>query len=71
MVREAEGSSKCRRAVQAGPRVPGPTLRQLIFNWKAQDKYNEFYNFKIEVRNISLTNGYNIKENEKVLIIIY
>ena len=46
-VRETEGPTKSRRAMQAVPRAGGPKIRQLTFNWKAQDKYNELNNFKI------------------------
>ena len=65
VVRETEGPTKSRRTVQVMTRASWQTLRQLIFNWKIQDRYNELNNCKIEVRNIFLMNSYSIKENKK------
>ena len=52
VIREVTGFTKRRRAVQAKASTGGPTLRQLTFNWQAQDKYPELNNVKIEVRHI-------------------
>ena len=37
-----------------------------MFNWKVADKYQELYNFEIEVKKIFMTNGHNTQESEKV-----
>ena len=39
----------------SGPKVGGPTMKQLTFNWNAQDKYSELKTFKLEVNNILST----------------
>ena len=31
-------------------RTSGPAFKQLTFNWKAQDKYNELLKFDVEVK---------------------
>ena len=53
-VREAEAPAKHGRPLHIVPRGSGLALRQPPFHWKAQDKYNELNNFKINVRNTSL-----------------
>ena len=42
----------------SGTKVSGPILKQLIFNWKAEDKYEELQNFKLEVSN--MLHNYNL-----------
>ena len=50
-VRETETPAESSREVQAALRTSGPALKQLIFDWKAQDTYNELNNCKIIARN--------------------
>ena len=35
-----------------GPKIDGPVMRQLSFNWNADNKYSELKNFRLEVNNI-------------------
>ena len=51
----------------SGPKVGSPTMKQLMFNWNAQDKYNELKTFKFEVSNILAT--YNIPEEDKLVLV--
>ena len=46
------------------------TLKQPTFDWKAPDKHHELCNFEIQVKDIFLTNNYNIQESKKVPIIM-
>ena len=41
-----------------------PTLKQLIFNWEAKDKYVEIKNFEMDAINSFMTNQY---EKQKTL----
>ena len=40
------------RTQNVRPRLGGPMLKQPTFNLQAEDKYNEFKNFRLEVNNI-------------------
>ena len=39
----------------SGPKVGGPTMRKLVFNWNAQDKYSGLKTFRLEDNNILST----------------
>ena len=39
----------------SGPKVGGPAMKQLMFDWNAQDKYSELKTFRLEVNNILST----------------
>ena len=64
---EAENPVNSAWSVHVMPRTP---LKQPTFNLKAADKYQGLCNFAIELKNIFMTNGYNVQDNEKVLIIL-
>ena len=46
-----------------GPKLGGPALKQLQFNWEVADKYTEWKAFVLEVRNVIST--YNACKQEK------
>ena len=52
---KAKDLTKSGRPVHTAPRASLPVMRQLTFDWKMQDKYNELNNFNIEVGNIFMT----------------
>ena len=56
------------RSVQVMSRIGNQAPKQPIFDWKTMGKYRELLNF--EIKNILLTNSYNIQDNEKVPIIL-
>ena len=35
-----------------GPKIGGPTMKQLMFNWNAEDKFSELKTFRLEVNNV-------------------
>ena len=35
-----------------GPKICSPTMKQLTFDWNAEDKYSELKAFRLEVNNI-------------------
>ena len=51
----------------AGPKLGGPAMKQPMFNWEAEDKYNELKTFKLEVNNILST--YNSPQNEQLAMV--
>ena len=52
----AEASAILRtNAVNAGPKLGKPSLKQLTFHWRLTDKYTVLRNFKLEVNNIFQT----------------
>ena len=67
-VREAEGPTESRIPVHILPRANGLAMREPTIDRKAQDKYNELINFTTEVRNIFMTNSYNIQESSKKML---
>ena len=55
------------RSMQEMPRTGGgPALKQPTFDdCEAVDKNQELYNFEMEVKNIFITNSYNIQDNKR------
>ena len=52
---------------QRGPKLGGPALKQPQFNWEATDKYTEWKEFILEVRNIlSMCNA---QEQDKITMV--
>ena len=51
----------------AGPKLGSPAMKQPMFNWEAEDKYNELKTFKLEVNNILST--YNSPQNEQLAMV--
>ena len=47
------------------PRIDGLVLKKPTFDWKAANKYQELQNFKIEVKNSLMSNGYNTQESKE------
>ena len=39
----------------SGPKIGGPAMKQLTFDWNAQDKYSKLKTFRLEVNNILST----------------
>ena len=58
------------KSITASTNNKWTNLRQLTFNWKLQEKYNELNTLKIEVRNTFLMKNYNTEETERALIIM-
>ena len=56
------------RSVQVMFKIGSQAPKQPIFNLKTMGKYQELLNF--EIKNILLTNSYNIQDNEKVPVIL-
>ena len=69
MVVRGRESVNVARSLQIMPKRGGLALKQPTFNWKAENKYHELWNFKIEVKVFLMTNSCNIQYNEKVPII--
>ena len=65
-VREVDHPFNNARPKHKTPRSGGPALGQPTFNWKTIDKYHEVYNFEIKVKNIPMTDNYNMKESKQV-----
>ena len=51
----------------SGPKLGGPTMKQPLFDWDAQDKYSELKTFQLEVNNILST--YNTPQTEKLALV--
>ena len=49
---QAMAAATAERTQNVGPRLGAPIIKQPTFNWKAEDKYNEFTNFRLEVNYI-------------------
>ena len=51
----------------SGPKIGGPTMKQPIFNWNAQDKHSKLKTFRLEVNNdLSI---YNTPETDKLAVV--
>ena len=50
----------------SGPKIGGPTMKQLTFNWNAEDKYSELKTFRLEVNNVLST--YNTPQTDKLAL---
>ena len=55
------------RQEHSGIKMSGPIWKQPTFNWRAENKYEELQNFKLEV--INMLQNYNLGQTEKVLMI--
>ena len=51
----------------AGPTLGSPTMKQPMFSWEAEDKYNKLKIFKLQVNNILST--YNSTQNEQLAVV--
>ena len=52
---------------RSGPQVGSPAMKQLMFNWNAQDKYSELKTFRLEVNNILST--HNTLQTDKLALV--
>ena len=55
------------RQENAGIKMSRPILKQPTFSWRAEDKYEELQNFRLEVSN--MLQNYNLGQAEKVSVI--
>ena len=69
-VRETDHQVNKARPIHTMPRSGGPVQRQSTFDWKMANKYQELFNFKIEVNNIFMMNNCSTQEIERVPIIL-
>ena len=51
----------------SGPKLGGPTMKQPLFDWDAQDKYSELKTFRLEVNNFLST--YNTPQTDKLALV--
>ena len=51
----------------SGPNKGSPTMKQLMFNWNAEDKYSELKTFRLEVNNVLST--YNTPQTDKLAVV--
>ena len=51
----------------SGPKVGGPAMKELMFNWNAQDKYSELKTFMLEANNV--LSMYNTPETVKLAVV--
>ena len=51
----------------AGPKIGRPAMKQLSFNWEADDKYNKLKTLRLEVNNILTM--YNTPQTEQLAIV--
>ena len=65
---QAMAAARAEGTQNAGPRLGRPIMKQLTFNWKAEDKYNVLKNFSLEVNSIFIS--YSIPQAEQLAIII-
>ena len=47
----------------SGSKIGGPAMKQLMFDWNAEDKYSELKTFRLEVNNVLST--YNTSQADK------
>ena len=64
--RESDSLVNYTSSIHSIPRLGGPPLRQPTFDWKARDRYQELGKFRIEVKNIFMTNNYYIQESKGI-----
>ena len=51
----------------SGPKIGGPAMKQLTFDWDAEDKYSELKTFRLEVNNALST--YNTTPADKLALV--
>ena len=65
-IREADNQVNSARPIHTMPNSGHQVLRQPLFHWKAADKHQKQCNFEIEVKNIFMTDDYNILKSKRV-----
>ena len=63
-VREVDNLVKNARPIYTAPRSFNQALKQLMFDWKTADNYQELCNFEIEVEIFPLTNCCSTQESK-------
>ena len=51
----------------SGLKIGGPTMKQPMFDWNAEDKYSELKTFRLEVNNVLST--YNTPQPDKLVLV--
>ena len=51
----------------SGPKIGSSAMKQLMFDWSAQDKYSKLKTFRLEVNNVLLM--YNTPETDKLPVV--
>ena len=51
----------------SGPKIGGPTMKQLTFEWNTKDKYSELKTFRLEV--INVLSMYNTLQTDKLAVV--
>ena len=51
----------------SGPKIGSPPMKQLTFDWNAEDKYSELKAFRLEVNNVLST--YNTPQTDKLAVV--
>ena len=59
--RDETGTELRSKSVSMGPKLGGPALKQLTFDWSAADKHGEFRNVRLEINNITQTYNTNMQ----------
>ena len=68
-VRKVDNLVNSARSIHAVPRSGHPALWK-TYNWLKRDRYSKLCNFKTGIKNIFMTNNYNMQGSEKVPIIL-
>ena len=68
VARKTKITDKYIRTTQTTSWMSVTMLKQSTFDWQISDKSNGLHNFEIEIRNIFLTNSYNIKSKRVPVI---
>ena len=50
-----------------GSKIGSPTMKQLTFDWNAEDRYSELKTFRLEVNNVLST--YNTPQADKLALV--
>ena len=51
----------------SGPKIGSPTMKQLMFDWNAEDKYSKLKTFRLEVNNV--LSMYNTPQTDKFALV--
>ena len=51
----------------SGPKIGSPAMKQLMFNWNAEDKYSELKAFMLEVNNV--LSMYSSPQTDKLAVV--
>ena len=51
----------------SGPKIGGPTMKQLMFDWNAEDNYSKLITFRLEVNDV--LSMYNNTQTDKLALV--